>query len=575
MNIIFTPAPKMNQVLDAVVSHSSLPLAKRKEFETALHSLEKWSGLSLKDIPATVADLRNIYSRLEPATLGIRPKTFANVKSLSLTAITKSELVPGIFEHRIGRRPKSPEWAELWNGVRLPVHRNSVSRLMNWCSRAGIAPHEVNSRVVERVMADMENSSLRPNQYQVHRSMANGWNEMVDMFPEKHLQKVEVPVSRLRRNRVPPTEFPDSFRQDWSDYAAWAHGEDVFADNARPKPLKQTTLDSYFRRVHLAASTLVQTGADATTVRTLADLITVDAFKRILRKRHEVTNGRPSHDNFHLAWLLVRLARDWVKVDEEILAELKRLARKVPAPTFGMTRKNKLLVMRFDDPDLKRRFLTAPARMWQDVQNSQRRNRWRLAEAQAALGIEILMSAPVRLKNLTALAFEEHLFLREGGISTLMLSADETKTGENLEFDIPSDLATRLIEYRDVIAPAVIGHKPKHLFANDDGSVKGFASVRYLVQRYFKQYVGMHMNPHAFRHLAAKFILDSSPGGHVVVQHLLGHKKLETTATFYAGLDTRRAGRHHHALLTKALNESRANRTDASRSRRPRSEDVE
>lgn len=275
-----------------------------------------------------------------------------------------------------------------------------------------------------------------------------------------------------------------------------------------------------------------------------------------------------------MAWLLVRLAREWVRVDEDVLAELKRLAKKVPAPNFEMTRKNKLLVMRFDDPDLKKRFLTAPERMWQDVRKSERRNRWRLAEAQAALGIEILMFVPVRLKNLTALAFDQHLFLREGGTSTLMLASDETKTGENLEFDLPSELAARLIEYYNVIAPSVIGHKPQHLFANDDGSVKGFATVRYLVERYFEQYVGLHMNPHAFRHLAAKFILDASPGGHVVVQHLLGHKKLETTAKFYAGLDTRRAGRHHSALLNKALDESRAKRPAASRSRRALLEDV-
>jgi integrase len=510
---------------------------------------------------------------MQPAALGIRPKTFANVKSLSLSAVAKSELVPGIFDHR-AKRPKAPEWAAFCNRVRLPAQRNNLSRLANFCNREGIAPQEVNSRVIERVMAEMGKASLRQNQYQVHRSMATAWNEIVDLFPDMGLQKVDVPVSRSRRSRVPPTEFPESLWQDWNSFAAWAHGNDVFADDARPKPLKQITLDSYFRRVHLAASTLVQTGVDVGSLRSIADLVTVDAFKRILRKRHEVTNGQPSYENFFSAQLLVQLARDWVKVDEETLAELKRLAKMVPAPTFGMTRKNKLLVMQFDDPDLKRRFLTAPARMWQDVQNSQRRNRWRLAEAQAALGIEILMFVPVRLKNLTALAFEQHLFLRDGGTSTLVLSADETKTGETLEFDLPTDLATRLIEYRNVIAPAVIGHKPKHLFANGDGSVKGFATVRY-VQRYFKQYVGMHMHPHAFRHLAAKFILDSSPGGHVVVQHLLGHKKLETTVTFYTGLDTRRAGRHHNALLTKALDESRANRPDASRSRRAHLEDAE
>lgn len=575
MNMIFSPAPKMNQVLNAVMSRSDIPLVKRQEYEAALHNLEKWCGQNLKDIPATVADLRNIYSALEPAALGIRPKTFANVKSLSLSALAKSKVASVTLANQGKRGLKPPEWTEFWNRLRLPVHQNSLSRLMNWCSRAGISPAEVNSKVIARVMADMARTSLRPNQYQVQRTMAKMWNEVGDLFPDNRLQKVDVPVSRLRRSRVPPTSFPDSFGQDWNAFAAWAHGDDVFADDARPKPLKQTTLDGYSQRVHLAASTLVQTGVDVASIRSIADLVTVDAFRRILRKRHEVSNGRASHENFHLAWLLVRLARDWVKVDDKTFVDLKSLAKRVPAPNLEMTRKNKLLVMRFDDPDLKKRFLTAPDRMWLDVRNSQRRNRWRLAEAQAALGIEMLMFVPVRLKNLTALAFDQHLFLRDEGTSTLMLSADETKTGESLEFDLPPQLAARMIEYRDVIAPAVLGHKPKHLFANGDGSVKGFATVRYLVERYFKQYVGMHMNPHAFRHLAAKTILDSSPGGHVVVQHLLGHKKLETTATFYAGLDTRRAGRHHNALLAKALDESRANRPDASRSRRARLEDVE
>ncbi|MER9217147.1 site-specific integrase [Mesorhizobium sp. M0663] len=574
MNMIFTPAPKMNQVLAAVMSRSDIPMLKRQEYEAALRNLEKWCGQDLKHIPATVADLRNIYNGLEPAALGIKPKTFANVKSLSLSALAKSHVASVTLANQGKRGPKPPEWAELWNKIRLPIHQNSLSRLVNWCSRAGIAPSEVNSKVIERIMADMATNSLRSNQYKVHRTMAKMWNEVGELFPDKHLQKVDVPVSRSRRIRVPPTAFPESFREDWNAFAAWAHGDDVFADDARPMPLKQITLDGYFHRMHLAASTLVQTGVDVASIRSIAHLVTVDAFTRILRKRHEVTNGQPSYENFFSAHLLVQLARDWVKVDDETLAELKRLARKVPAPTFGMTRKNKLLVMRFDDPDLKKRFLTAPERMWLDVRNSQRRNRWRLAEAQAALGIEMLMFVPVRLKNLTALAFDQHLFLRDEGTSTLMLSADETKTGESLEFDLPPQLAARMIEYRDVIAPTVLGHKPKHLFENGDGSVKGFATVRYLVERYFKQYVGMHMNPHAFRHLAAKTILDSSPGGHVVVQHLLGHKKLETTATFYAGLDTRRAGRHHNALLAKALDENRA-KLDATRSRRRQLEDVE
>jgi hypothetical protein len=50
MNMIFTPAPKMDQVLTAILSRPELSLSKRQEFESALRSLEKWAGQSLKDI---------------------------------------------------------------------------------------------------------------------------------------------------------------------------------------------------------------------------------------------------------------------------------------------------------------------------------------------------------------------------------------------------------------------------------------------------------------------------------------------------------------------------------------------
>ncbi|MER8601015.1 tyrosine-type recombinase/integrase [Mesorhizobium sp. M1339] len=409
-------------------------------------------------------------------------------------------------------------------------------------------------------MADMANTSLRPNQYQVRRTMTKIWNEIGDIFPEKNLQKVAVPPSRLRRTRIPIASLPQGFMDDWHDFACWANGNDVFADKRRPHPLKQSTLDIMFCRVHLAASLLVATGVDVASIWSLSDLVAIDTFKKILRQLHAKTKGQPNYDAFFTATSLIQIAREWVKIAPDHLAKMKELIKVLPRPEFEMSRKNKLLVLKFNDPVLYERYLTAPDKIWHEIQRGCKRGRLRLAEAQAALALSVLMYMPIRLGNLTSLAFDEHLFLRQDGTSTLLITAAETKTKEDVEFDIPPAVATRLIEYRDVIAPAVIGRKPKYLFSNVDGSVKGFAGVRYLVQRYLKLYVGIHMNPHAFRHLAAKLILDQNPGGHVVVQHLLGHKSLATTATFYAGRDTPRAGRHHHALLTKALDERRANR---------------
>jgi hypothetical protein len=39
-------------------------------------------------------------------------------------------------------------------------------------------------------------------------------------------------------------------------------------------------------------------------------------------------------------------------------------------------------------------------------------------------------------------------------------------------FDIPSDVAKMPIDYRNRIAPKIIGHRPERLFVNIDGSAK-------------------------------------------------------------------------------------------------------
>ena len=559
MNFTYTSNPTLSDVESVIKSSEGISEDKRRTMVSALHSLAKWAGESLSSIPASVPELAKRFDGLQPFALGISPKTKSNVKSSCYDAVALSQVVPGVVSLKIRGRPRSPEWQKYWSGLTKVVERNSLSRLVNWCNTHSIAPKEVKTEVIEKMMADMKATSFRQNQYQVHRTTARMWNEIVDRFPHSALTKVDVPVSRSRRVRVPWEKFPRSLLQDWASFAAWAHGEDIFAEDGSPR-VKQSTLDMYQRKFHHAISLLVETGIEPSDIRTVADVTTPDALKRILGRRHEQSNGEASYETFFLGHLIIRLARDWVKLPPEQVAELKRLMKKLPQPTFMMTTKNQLLVDEFDDPKLLHRFLSTPDRIWKDVMENGRRGRLRLAEAQASLGISILMNTAIRLGDLTALEFDKHLTLRPGGTSTLRTIATETKTGHGVEFDLPSILAERLIEYRDVIARAEIGQSPKYVFSNVDGSAKGFATVRYLVQRYVKDYAGMHINPHAYRHIAAKLVLDDNPGAHVLVQHLLGHKTVSTTANYYAGLNTRRAGRHHQALLAREVSQARAAR---------------
>jgi integrase len=70
-------------------------------------------------------------------------------------------------------------------------------------------------------------------------------------------------------------------------------------------------------------------------------------------------------------------------------------------------------------------------------------------------------------------------------------------------------------------------------------------------------------------HLAAKIILDANPGAYELVRQLLGHKNMKTTTNFYAGIDTRRAGRAHADLLMK-LRDTKIGRGRRRPTRQPR-----
>jgi hypothetical protein len=391
MNQFTVQIPTLSHVEACVRSHRSVAPEKRDAMIYALRSLEGWSGQKLGDIPATVPQLAAAFESVQPAALSIAPKTLANVKSLCLKALATSELAPGLVRNVSSRRPKDPAWAAIYNSLTTFAQRNGLSRLVSWCGRNGVAPEAVDDALIDRVMAEMAASSLRPNQYQVRRTMTKFWNEMVDVFPGAGLQKVTVPPSRLRRTRIPLCEFPRSFLDDWNSFAKWAHGEDVFADDARPVALKQSTLDVMLRRIHLAVNALAETGVEPSSIGKLADLVTVDAFRNILRRRHEVAGGKANYDNFGMAMNLLQIATEWVKVDPDTLAELKRLKGRMPKVELQMSRKNRLLITQFDQGALRERLLSVPDRMWKDVRSSTKTRRLRLAEAQAALGINTLM----------------------------------------------------------------------------------------------------------------------------------------------------------------------------------------
>jgi integrase len=165
------------------------------------------------------------------------------------------------------------------------------------------------------------------------------------------------------------------------------------------------------------------------------------------------------------------------------------------------------------------------------------------------------------MENLAASNFDKHLHWPQGrGKPALLTFADgETKNAITLDFEVPAALADRFFTYRNEIAPNAIGIRPNMVFMGSTGKQRTQAAITVAIEKAVLKHTGVKLTPHQFRHITAKLILDANPGAHELVRQMLGHKHQKTTTNFYAGADTRRAGRAHAALILQ-LREARMGR---------------
>jgi integrase len=550
-------------VLSSLDQRKGLPAIRQRDLRSATRRVAELIGDTPSAILLDMAAIAAKLAGISPPAVGLTPKRLANVRSDFVAAVRES----GIQAVQSRSKSLSAAWIKLFSAVPRRRRDIGLSRLGRYATSRGIEPNSVKDRVIEDFIAATRAQSLHRNPRALHRQTALIWNEAAG-DPSLGLHKVVVPSFRGPPKRIEWARLPESFRKDVDAFLSWAGKSDPFAPDSRPRPLAPRTLKLRRNQLHAAATALVDSGTAPAAIGSIADLLESGNFKSILRHRFELARGEVNTFNQQLGGILVSIARDWVNVDAGRLAELKRMAGRLPSPPAGLTRKNKNFLRQFDEPKSLIRLVELPERLWSEVKRDSRPNFRTLAKAQAALAIGILTYIPIRVQNLSSLTFDTHLFVRSGdrAVSTLELSDTETKNRMPLAYDIPPQLAKKLIEYRERITPKVIGHCPDMLFVNANGTPKCYGAVSWLIRTYLKRRVGITMSPHQFRHLSAKVLLDAQPGAFEVVRQLLGHRRHSTTVNAYAGIDSRRASRHHQRMIENVL----ASRSPARPERRPR-----
>jgi integrase len=552
----------LQTVLDRLADHPTLSESRKRDLRSAVSNFAKLRAQPPAVIRLDLAQIRQSLDRMVPAWAKVSRKRWANIRSDLAAAIGASGLQPMLKTADV---PLDDAWTPLLASADRRV-RLALLRFARWASLRGIAPQAVDERTIEQFIGDLDRATLVRNLRHLPRTVAKAWNALVARCETADLRPVTLPGSGRKLIRIPWQQLPASFRDDVEQYITWASVPDPLDEGARVKPLALRTLALRRDHIHSAISTALATGIAMDRLTSLGALVEPETFRALLRHRWRQDGRKLTAYAHGIAVTLIEIASEWVKPPADAVATLKALRSKLGTLPTGMTEKNTAMLRMFDDPRLVSALVQLPDKLWHSARRSSAKPQRLLINLQIALALDLLVHVPLRLGNLNAIQFDRHLNWPQGPRRPALIrfGGDETKNKVALEFELPTALSDRLHAYRNEIAPTLIGERPDAVFVNPTGGPRNKAAFGVMIGKTVWKHLGVKITPHQLRHLAAKIILDSNPGAYELVRQLLGHTSLKTTTMFYAGTDTRRAGRAHADLLMKL----RASNSGSGRHRR-------
>src|SRR4051794_38883310 len=545
------PIPTLAEVLVKLQQRDDLTPRQRADLCSAVRVLARAMGLPLEGTPARLDTLRLRLPRVLPAAHGFSRQRWNTLRSQFTAALRLAgvELLPGRFRSGLGQ-----DWAPLYERLPGRTLRHSLSRVLHFFSVQGIAPGDVDEGAFVRFETALLETGPVDHPERIVRRTKVCWNQAGALVPGWPRHRLEVP-NRRDWYSLPLTAFPAAFAVEVEAMLTRLGGLDPLQELPF-RPVVASSLAKHRRQLRQLASALVHQGRDPASITSLRDLVAPEAARQALTFVRDRTGGKPTSQLMALSGLLLSVARHWVKVDAAQEDRLKLLARRCRPPRRGMTTKNRTMLRQLDDPDTLLRLLRLPGRLTEDLKREPRLSvRW-AGQVMIALAVELLLVAPIRLRNLTNLDLERHL-VRIGSGSTssrhLWLPAEEVKNKIDLEFPLPRETVLLLEFYlakaRPVLAKGTTAGTS--LFVGAKGGPPNQTALGTALTRLAAREAGVRISPHQFRHLAGYLYLRQYPGGYEVVRALLGHRSIATTIQFYAGMEGIAAARAYDAVVLK------------------------
>ena len=446
--------------------------------------------------------------------------------------------------------PLTPACDDLCNPIQNKHDLSFMRHLGSFSSENGIEPHKVDEGVLARYEAAVRaKGSKRPTQ--LIRDTRKTWNHLSATLPGWPQTQLEV-ADRRPNPSVAPDGLPESFILDVDGFLNRS------SNGGRFKPLRQgpradaTKIDTR-RKIFQLVTMLASKGWDLSTLSGLKDLVMdPKALDILLDTLWDGGAGEECAHHYNRVRLLRTIAKHWAHAGEEILEQLKEAERAFRETTDGLTERNKAKIRQFADDNNIRRLVMLPANVVEELRPEQPT----LGEAivvQSALAVSILLAAPVRAKNLASIDIKKHIHRVSGTNCYLVFPDHQVKNKVDLEYPLPLATIELLDLYLKVYRPLLLAEETDALFISRSGRQKTAAELGAQIPRFIKDYLGIDLNLHLFRHLAAFLFLKKYPAEYETVRKLLNHKSSRTTTRFYTELNNIEAFKRFDEIVTSYL----------------------
>ena len=420
--------------------------------------------------------------------------------------------------------------------------------MLRFFSAAEIGPNALRREDLERFKTALLEDALMKGAPATWRIMVNTWNQAAHTVPGWPAIHVPLPP-RPGCYSLPWESFPASLRLDVDRYLTRLGGGSILDEKGPMRPARKSTLHTREYQIRRFASALVLSKKDPAELVSLADLVTLEAFRLGLGFFLARSNDQPTAAVFSIAGALTAVAQHFVEAEDSVVARMKEIKKRLRPSCKGLTEKNRTRLRQFDDPATVQKFLRLPEQLERAASVCHKPRRAALL-TQSAVAIAILTMAPMRIANLAALDLDKHLVRPAPGRPYhIVIPATEVKNRQDLEFPLPQQTSDLIDRYLKNHRTALVTTTTRALFPGRFGGHKTSINLGSQISANVYGQTGIRANPHLFRHIGAKLYLDNKPGNYATMQRVLGHSSIDTTTQHYTGLETAGAMRHYDNLI--------------------------